>query len=499
MAVTAKGSSQKIGRVLLVDDEPDNLRILMSLLTQANIEALTVISGEMALDAVHKTHPDLILLDVVLPDLNGYEVCRRLKSDPRTAEIPIIFISGLGKSIDKLQAFSAGGIDYICKPFNTEEVLARVKTHLDLRYALKALQLKNEELEREKSEREKTEQELVKCQHHVAGILSGQLLNPKAFKNIITGSDKIHGLFQFIEALACSSEPVLIQGESGVGKELFAKAVYNVCTPGGPWVAVNIAGYDDNVFSDTLFGHEKGAFTDAGQKRSGMIESATNGTLFLDEIGDLSPASQIKLLRLLQEKEYFPLGSDEPRQAHCRIVLATNVDLRKKVEDGSFRRDLYFRLLTHPIVIPSLRDRKKDIPLLLDHFLEAAAKDLNKKKPSYPAELQLLLRNYSFPGNVRELRAMVFNAMSRHKNHILSMSSFTEAIDRIEYNSLKADEQISPKTIMYPQKLPTLKESSDLLVEEALRRTEGNQSMAAKLLGVTPSALNVRLKKKKAS
>ncbi len=296
--------------------------------------------------------------------------------------------------------------------------------------------------------------------------------------------------------MSCSSEPVLILGESGVGKELFAQAIHAVCHPDGPWVAVNIAGFDDSVLSDTLFGHVRGAFTDASHDRAGMIEKASGGTLFLDEIGDLSPASQVKLLRLLQEKEYFPLGSDEPRYSNCRVVLATNVDLQQKVDAGAFRKDLYFRLTTHSMEIPPLRERREDIPLLLEYFLTSAAEALNKKKPSYPGELPVLLKNYAFPGNVRELRAMVFDAMSRHKSQMLAMNTFAEIITAGKSAGGKHNADDSDTKVVFPGQLPTLKEVTDLLVAEALYRTEGNQSMAAKLLGVTAAALSMRLKKK---
>lgn len=492
-----KKKTDYIGKILVVDDAPDNLRLLLALLKRAGFEVLTAINGEMALIAAAETRPDLILLDILLPDMKGYDVCKKLKNDPLTVDIPVLFISGLGESIDKLDAFSAGGVDYICKPFQSDEVLARVQTHLSLRRALQTVQNQKNALEQEKREREKTEIELNRYQTQVAGILSGQLLNPKAFKHIVSKCQKIHSLFQYIEALICSTEPVLILGESGVGKELFAQAVHTVCNPDGPWIAVNIAGYDDNVFSDTLFGHIRGAFTDASHERAGMIEKAAGGVLFLDEIGDLSLASQVKLLRLLQENEYFPLGSDESHRANCRIVMATNVDLKKKVDDGSFRRDLYFRLTTHMLAIPPLRERREDIPLLLEHFLTQAAEKFSKKKPSYPAELLVLLNNYSFPGNVREFRAMVFDAMSRHRSQMLSMSSFASYITDTGAGSAVETASGAVEHIIFPDKLPTLKGASDLLIDEALRRTEGNQSMAAKLLGITSSALNMRLKKKK--
>lgn len=262
----------------------------------------------------------------------------------------------------------------------------------------------------------------------------------------------------------------------------------------GPLVAVNVAGLDDTVFADTLFGHVRGAFTGADQARRGMVEEATDGTLFLDEIGDLSMASQVKLLRLLQEGEYFPLGSDRPKRLKARVIVATHHNLAAKQVSGAFRRDLYYRLCTHHIQVPPLRERKGDIPLLLDHFLKTAARELGKKKPTPPKELAQLLASYDFPGNVRELRAMVFDAVSLHKEKILSMDSFLKTIGRSATERVQeALPDLNP--FAASEQLPTFNEAADLLVSEAMKRSQGNQSMAARMLGITQSALCKRLKR----
>lgn len=482
-------------KILLVDDTPENLRVLMELLKETGLEVATAINAEMALKAASSILPELILLDILMPGIDGYETCRRLKENPLTADIPVLFISALDKDLDKLKGFEVGGVDYISKPFCADEVLARVRTHLLLRQSHLALHQKNKELEQEKYEREKAEQELHKYQSHLSGMLSGQLLHPNAFKTIVTQSKKMHSLFLCIEALSCSFEPILITGESGVGKELITKAIHEVCCPSEPIVAVNIAGFDDNHFSDTLFGHVKGAFTGAEQDRAGLIESSAGGILFLDEIGDLSLKSQVKLLRLIQEKEYFPLGSDVAHKADCRIVVATNVNLKEKIAQGTFREDLYYRLKAHCLEIPPLRERKEDIPLLLEHFLKTSSQEMNKKKPSYPAELPVLLSTYSYPGNIREFRSMVYNALSKHKSHTLSMDSFNEALGLCAHLQTAAEPQDTNVDVIFPAQLPTLKNISSLLIKEALQRTNRNQSMAAKLLGVTPAALSIRLKK----
>jgi transcriptional regulator with PAS, ATPase and Fis domain len=225
-----------------------------------------------------------------------------------------------------------------------------------------------------------------------------------------------------------------------------------------------------------------------------MIDQAAEGTLFLDEIGDLSPASQVKLLRLLQEGEYYPLGSDRPKRMRARILVATHQDLAKKQAAGEFRKDLYYRLRTHQVQIPPLRQRKGDIALLLEHFLTEAAAELGKHKPTIPRELPVLLANFAFPGNVRELRSMVFDAMSVHQSRMLSMEVFKRAIDE-NHTDLSHELPQGCSVFVAGEPLPALHDVADLLVEEAMRRAEGNQSIASRLLGVSQPALSKRLKK----
>ena len=292
----------------------------------------------------------------------------------------------------------------------------------------------------------------------------------------------------------------MISGETGVGKELVAGALHELSGRKGDLVAVNAAGLDDNVFADTLFGHRKGAFTGADRDRKGLIEQASGGTLFLDEIGDLSPASQVKLLRLLDQREYFPLGADKPRISDARIIVATHHDLDSLKAAGEFRNDLYYRLRTHHIRIPPLRDRLEDIPLLLEHFVEEAARESGKKKPTYHKELIALLQSYHFPGNVRELKAMTFDAVSKHGSKMLSNSSFLEHIDSSRGSDARAESGgagSTKKWLSRLERLPTLKEISQLVIEEALRRADDNQRVAAKMLGISHQALNQRLRRRK--
>ncbi|MDD8019322.1 MAG: sigma 54-interacting transcriptional regulator, partial [Bacteroidota bacterium] len=266
-------------------------------------------------------------------------------------------------------------------------------------------------------------------------------------------------------------------------------------------VAVNVAGVDDNFFSDTLFGHKKGAFTGAETDRKGLIEKADNGTLFLDEIGDLSVESQVKLLRLLQDGLYYPLGSDTAKLSNARILVATHRDIETMQTSNTFRQDLYYRLKSHHIAIPSLRERKSDLPFLIDHLITKASEQLGKKRPTVPKELYTLLSNYSFPGNIRELEGMIFDAIGLHTSGILSLESIRKKVsahspDRnSKISSSNSAQKESDEVVFFPGRFPTLKEIEETLIEEALKRAENNQTIAADLLGISRRALNNRLRR----
>ena len=318
-----------------------------------------------------------------------------------------------------------------------------------------------------------------------------------AFSHIITNNKQLLSTFDYIESIAPTSHPILITGETGVGKELIARAVHPLSGKKGPFVAVNAAGLDDNIFSDTLFGHMKGAFTGADSVRRGLVDQAANGTLFLDEIGDLSPISQVKLLRLLEEKEYMPLGGDKIKKTDIRIILATNKDLWLLQREGKFRKDLNFRIRTHHVHVPPLRDRLDDIPLLVNHFLEEAARVINREKPILTGQIFKLLETYPFPGNVRELKAMIFDAVGKNMSGMLTIEDFQYYIAQQSTEIEKAGNQAIEDNIplLFSKKLPTIKQATDLLVKEALKRAKGNQSIAARILGISQQALSKRMKK----
>ncbi|WP_183353271.1 sigma-54-dependent transcriptional regulator [Geomonas silvestris] len=456
--------------VLLVDDEPPWLRSLsMSLEGPGGITNITQLSdSRQVLALLEQQDFGLVLLDLTMPFLSGEELLSKLAEEH--PDLSVLVMSGLNQVETAVRCMRLGAFDYLVKTDDEDRIIDAVRRAI----RMQELQRENKEMRRR--------------------FLNDRLECPQAFAQIVTQNKAMRSIFQYIEAVAKSTQPILITGESGVGKELVARAVHNLSRSDGPLVPVNVAGLDDSVFADTLFGHRKGAFTGADETRSGMVEQAAEGTLFLDEIGDLSLSCQVKLLRLLQEGEFYPLGSDLPKQMKARIVVATHQDLAQKRAAGSFRKDLYYRLRAHHVHIPPLRERKDDIPLLLDHFLEEAARLFDKKVPSYPKELVTLLSTYSFPGNLREMRSMVFDAMSVHNSRMLSMNTFLSAME--EQGERPAPSAAgSGENVFYGcDELPTLGEAVEQLVNEAMRRSEHNQSIASRLLGISQPALSKRLK-----
>ena len=349
---------------------------------------------------------------------------------------------------------------------------------------------------RDISERKELEDEIHSLKKH---FFAAELEHKDTFAPIITTSRKMIAIFHYIEAVARSHRPVLITGETGTGKELIVKVLHEVSGAAGDLVSVNIAGLDDAMFSDTAFGHKKGAFTGADTERSGLIHKASEGTLHLDEIGDLNELSQVKLLRLLEEKTYYPLGSDSPVKSQTRIIASSNKDIAKLVNEGTFRQDLYYRLCTHYMHIPPLRERIEDIPLLLDHFIEEASNSMDKKKPQLSRELIMLLSNYHFPGNIRELESMVHDAVAQHDTGDTFLDNFKKFIKQkgveIQSDQVIADRNSESLSKFFGH-FPTLKDAENYLISDALKRSEGNQGIAASLLGISRQALNRRLKRK---
>jgi DNA-binding NtrC family response regulator len=461
--------------VLLVDDEEQFLRSLNFALSADGINHLVECRDSRKVESLLAGREfGLVLLDMSMPHLSGRELLPRIVRD--YPDIPVIVVTALNEVETAVQCMQTGAFDYLVKPVDDIRLLACVRRAINL------LEVRREN-------------RLLKDY-----LLNDRLENPDAFAAIVTRNKGMRAVFQYVEAISRTILPVLITGETGTGKELIARAIHNLSGRKGEFVPVNVAGVDDHFFSDTLFGHKKGAFTGADRDRKGLLEQASGGTLFLDEIGDLSADSQVKLLRLIEERKYYPVGADMPRLADARIVAATHRDLENGRAEGSFRKDLFYRLRTHHLRLPPLRERKEDIPLLAEYFLDRAAQSLGRKKITPPRELFVLLPAYHFPGNVRELEGMIYDAVSRHKSGVLSLESFREKIaprpqDGQEV-SPSGPESLRPgEEIVFPGRLPALKESERLLIAEALKRSAGNQTLAAQMLGLTRRALNNRLKR----
>ncbi|MBC8235508.1 sigma-54-dependent Fis family transcriptional regulator [bacterium] len=462
--------------VLLVDDEEQFLLTATLTLSSDGINnILQCQDSREVMQLLSKQDFAVIVLDMNMPHLSGWDLLPMIVQD--FPDISVIIITGINEVETAVECMKLGAFDFIVKTGDDARFVTSVRNAIEMR------EVRNENT-------------LLKQY-----LLSDKLEHPEAFSDIITKNNTMRSICQYVEAIAKTSMPVLITGETGVGKELIARAIHQLSGRRGEFVPVNVAGVDDTLFSDTLFGHRRGAFTSADRDRKGLIEQASGGTLFLDEIGDLGLESQVKLLRLLQDGKYYPIGSDVPKLSDARIVVATNRDIASMQGKNEFRKDLYYRLQTHHIHIPPLRERKEDIPLLIEHFLEKAAGALGKRKPTPPRELSTLLGTYHFPGNIRELESMTFDAVSRHESGVLSMESFKEkmAHEQSTSKTIQMEEaeqvQTEDKRILFSEQLPNLKEAEQLLISEALRRSDGNQTIAAQFLGLSRRALNNRLRR----
>ncbi|HIJ97247.1 MAG TPA: sigma-54-dependent Fis family transcriptional regulator [Desulfuromonadales bacterium] len=458
--------------ILLIDDEPMLLKASKLLLTSRGYSnVFTINDSTKVMSYLEGNKAAVVVLDLFMPNLSGLDLLPQLVSE--YPEMAVIVMTATDETDTAVECMKKGAFYFLVKPVEPERLIATIRRALEqsmMSYELSTLRDQ---------------------------FFDDKILNPEAFTSIVTNSSKMHTLFKYMGVIAPSRQPVLICGETGVGKELFAKALHNLSGFKGNFVAVNVAGLDDTVFADTLFGHRKGAFTGAEQAREGLIAKASSGTLFLDEIGDLNDQSQIKLLRLLQEREFYAVGSDNPSTTNARVLLATNHDLQKLVADGRFRKDLYYRLYAHRLLIPPLRERADDLSLLLEHFLDVAAREFDRKKPTAPPELVTLLENYKFPGNVRELEALVYDAVARHDSGILSMESFIIAIGASRtlhaHSSEQAQSGESRLDSLFGH-FPTLAEVEEYMISEALQRSKGNQGIAANLLGISRQTLNKRLR-----
>jgi DNA-binding NtrC family response regulator len=458
--------------ILVVDDDAAFLDGARRALLAHDIGNVTTLQeSSQVLRALASGAHTVLLLDWVMPGPSGGDLLPEVVR--QYPNIPVIIMTGVRDLENVVSCIKQGAYDYITKPLDTSRLVSIVQN------AVKSNEL------------------IVRNRKLTGYLLGAPLGNPENFSEIITCNDRMMSIFKVIETLAGSRQPVLITGETGVGKELIAQAIHRCSGLKGRIVTVNVAGLDDTMLADTLFGHKKGAYTGATEGRNGLIEQAKGGTLFLDEIGDLSNASQIKLLRLLQQNEYYRLGSDVLHKSDARIIAASNGNFQSLMASGAFRSDLYYRISAHTLHIPPLRERREDIIPLVEHFVEMAAKSLQRTAPGLSRELRHALISYDFPGNVREMINMVHNAVTYNRNGTLVLDDFPglvpgtttprDIIRKIGNN------QFALHGIFHD--FPTIEEVEVLLVDEAIALSHGNRSIAARMLGVSRPTLQKRLER----
>jgi DNA-binding NtrC family response regulator len=466
--------------ILVVDDQPANLAVLGDLLEPAGYQLLSATSAEDALRVARKARPHLILLDVVMPDLDGLAACRRLKTDAATRDIPVIFITGRAEVGARVEGFEAGGVDYIVKPFESSEVLARVRTHLELSRARRELAARLAELRAEVEKRQAAEAARHEADERLS-VLSAREARKWNVAGLVGRSPALAALLREIERLqGFARAGVLLSGESGTGKELVARALHTGSPRArGPFIPVNCVAVPGELMESMFFGHLKGAFTGATADRKGFFELANGGTLFLDEIGDMPAALQAKLLRVLEDGRVTPLGATVEKQVDVRVIAATNAHLEARIAAGAFRQDLYFRLARTSVRVPPLRERREDVPLLAAHFIEHFSAEMGLPPPSISAAALAALANHTFPGNVRELRNLIESALIASGGREITPAHlrFLATAPAPETSALAP---AAPK-----ESLPlNLDAAERTLIRRAVSQTGGNIAEAARLLGV---------------
>jgi two-component system response regulator HydG len=451
-------------RVLVVDDEPALRKSLARILTSRGCEVLTADDGQAAVESLEQVQPDVILSDLLMPRMTGLELLEQVKK--RWPEIEVVLMTAYADVDTAVAAVKGGAYDFLTKPFASNDAVALAVS--------KAAE----------------HQRLL----HRAAKLEERLLSREKFGELIGNSRKMQEVYRLIDGVASATSTVLVLGESGTGKELVARAIHQSSPRGAkPFVTVNCAAIPKDLVESELFGHVRGAFTGAQAARAGLFEAANAGTIFLDEVGDLPLAAQVKLLRTLQEGEIKRVGADETHIVDVRVVAATNVDLKAKIESGEFRRDLFYRLNVIAIHLPALRERDDDVAILAAHFARKLAVRMGRTPKRLSDDAMRSLRNYDWPGNVRELEHAIEHAF------VLSQGDVIEARDlpiAKEASGFPTEQPtaISPPwnheayALPYPDaKKKVLADFDVAYVREALRRSSGNVSEAARLSGLDRS------------
>ncbi len=443
--------------ILIIEDEPKMRRLLELNLGEDGFKTVSAPDAETGLRLLASEQVDLVLTDLKLPGMSGLELLQAVKR--QNAALPVVVMTAFGSVETAVEAMKAGATDYVLKPFSLAEMRMVVQKELDV----------SRLREENRSLRE---------------ALGEKYSHP----NIVAGSAKMQEVLALVERVAPTNSTVLLGGESGVGKDLIARAIHEKSRrASGPFIKINSTAIPENLLESELFGYEKGAFTGASSSKPGKFELADKGTLFLDEIGDVPPVTQVKLLRVLQEREFERLGGTRTVKVDVRLVAATNRDLRAALEDGTFREDLYYRLNVVPIDIPPLREHKEDIPDLTNLFLSKFCRDSGRPVTTISPEATNLLLSHHWPGNVRELQNIIERACA------LAKTSRLEPGD-IHIDSSPRNKATTSGEGFLPEGM-TLDQWEDDMIREALKRAGGNKSQAARLLGLSRNALRYRLSK----
>ncbi len=460
--------NREVKKILLVDDEKDTVDMITTLLELEGYKVFSALSGVEAMRLLgmekqkaleSETPVDLILLDVMLGNEDGREICRRIKEDEKLRFIPVIILTVRSSLQDKINGLNLGADDYLTKPFINEELLAKVRVMLRIKDL-------HDELKREKDK----------------NILLSQALEERyRFENILGKNTRMQEVYELISDIAETDSTVLIQGESGTGKELIARAIhFNSHRKTKPFIIANCSAYSQNLLESELFGHEKGSFTGAIRRKIGRFELAHGGTIFLDEIGEVSPPTQILLLRVLQDHRFERVGGEETLEVDVRVIAATNKNLVEEMKKGTFREDLYYRLNVIPIFVPPLRERKDDIPILAPHFLKKFSYERGKEITSFSPDVMDLLLAHSWPGNVRELENVIEHAIIIAKQ------------DKILLKDLP---QYLLQRPLPEQELGSLQDFEKTLILKTLEEMRWNKHQTAKRLKINRSTLYGKMKR----
>jgi DNA-binding NtrC family response regulator len=491
-----------VASILVVDDIPANLGVLIETLSTAGYSVRVATDGESALEQARYAPPSLVLMDAMMPGVDGFETTRRMRGIATLAHTPVIFMTALSESQDKVRAFAAGANDYVTKPFQHEEVLARVQTHIARRALERELERANSELETRVAARTReleealAQVEALKVRLQRENQYLKQEISEQMSDAIVGKSPALRHALSQAALVAPTDASVLIRGETGTGKELIARALHERSSRReGPLVKLNCSAISAGLVESELFGHVKGAFTGAHDRRVGRFELAHNGTLFLDEVSELPLETQAKLLRVLQEREFEPVGSSKTQKVDVRIIAASNRDLAADSRSGRFRSDLYYRLNVFPIDLPPLRERGDDIPLLAHHFMQRSARKLGKRLERIAPDTLQLLTRHDWPGNIRDLQNVIDRAA------ILADSS--ELRVNWPLGPVAPQAASSGATARVPdggqREVPhSLRELERRHFIDILRKTRGiieGPNGAAQLLALKPSTARFRIRK----